>query len=630
MWFNILQGLGAIVGIATALKDVRRGFRGRGRAIVRAFRNKNEKALILVADFKGDEQGRWKGEVVDLLSSLKKRQHPWQKEIDADYGTDGYITYRKGLSMLARYKYDVLITGRVKPGGLNAKVTILANQCGLVGEVVLSATPGAENCLASIDELNKAVEVALVLAMERGKVGNGKSIQSLKETEFWKKRLENMEEQLIEEMPLQVTQLNRAHIELSIGDRDQNTSELRKARNTFMTAYQEEWFIRRRHKQAEAIAHSFVFESRITGEFYNLPEAVNWYRTAAAEAEGNIDYQSWISNSVCIIGTCLECYQCSGDPKWLEKADQAREGLLERAAERLTPDEAREAYEVSCYCRAIRSAYLQETEELMFALENLRDYGRIDLMRELSNVGTTSEISNVVRSVLSLEEERRHWQGEARNLKKEDEPSEWALVQNRIGICYAESGERDEDPEQYWMANRYFLSALTVWTESEAPWKYAMVMDNLGTMYYKIYSLTEDIETLRKGVHAHQQSLKHRDETTGMRAWISTARNASSALSELARIESAPKHIDNAIALLERAMNILLAQSDFDMLYDIRVNLATAYDARFQLCSKNSDREAAVILYHQVLAISRPGRTGDATRLLRRRIATLEKREQQC
>lgn len=324
-----------------------------------------------------------------------------------------------------------------------------------------------------------------------------------------------------------------------------------------------------------------------------------------------------------MVGTYLECYQRSGQAQWIQEANAAQEGLVELAAQRLPAEKTKEAYEVACYSRAISAGYHNDTEEFLFAAENLRDYGRFDLMVELSNVAATSAITSLLESIFSLDEQCTYWRRESGSVSKKDDPNEWALMQNRVATCYAQLGGRHGNISDFWKAKEHFHAALEVWTREEAPSNYALVMDNLGNIYFEHYQLTGDMYSLRSAVDAHEESLRHRNPTEGIRVWASTARNAAVPLCGLATAEQSREPVDRAVELLEQAVQVLSEQHDAGMLYDVHLNLAIAYDTRYELAGQESDRQAALNLYTRALNTKHPTRTGDRTRGLRERLTAL-------
>ena len=594
------------------------------RRLRRRLSSNAPRVMILVADLNGDHGGRWKHEVVDLLSVQGKRQDLLTRTVDADYGTKGNVTYQEGLNILRRYRYDVLVSGRVRPSGASAKVTVLANERGVVGEVMLQENQEDNTKVDGIKELNKFVEMALILSVEHQAVAKNEKTKSLKEFAMLAAQLENIQKQSTEQETLRIAEINQANIMRAQGDREQDPGKLERAREIFVRAYQEEWFENHSHKHAASIGHCWVFQSRMGGDFEQLRKGLQWYRTGAERSEQCEDYSHWIELSACVIGTCLECYQRSGDAQWIQEADTAQEGLIELAAQRLPASETREAYEVACYSRAISAGYHNDTEQFLFAVENLRDYGRFDFMVELSNVASTSAISTLLESVSSLDQQFRHWRRQSSSATKNDDPNEWALLQNRLATCYAQLGHRDDSISDFWNANKHFHKALEVWTEDQAPSNYALVMDNLGTMHFQHYQLTGDMHSLRSAVDAHENSLRHRNPCGGIRMWASTARNAAMPLCGLATAESSRDPVDHAIGLLEQVVEALSEQSDASMLYDLVLHLAIAYDTRYELEELETDRQTAIDLYRRTLSTIHPTRTGDRTRGLRERLKALE------
>ena len=273
------------------------------------------------------------------------------------------------------------------------------------------------------------------------------------------------------------------------------------------------------------------------------------------------------------------------------------------------------------------ASYQGDISEFMFAVENLRDFGRFDMMAELGNVASNSAIIRMLRELSSVDIQLEHWYREVKSKRREDNPSEWALVNNRLAICYAEIAERDSDVSTFLRAVGHFGAALEVWTEQESPSNYALVMDNMGTMYYKYHVLTGNREALRNAVHAHSESLKHRRRSINVREWVSTARNAAPALCALATAEKSPEYVDQAINLLRDSTEVLMEQNDINMLYDVGLNLAVAHDTRYELSGQEDDRQAAFRLYSEALSKEHPVAGGSRTQRLRSRLAALGERK---
>ena len=59
------------------------------------------------------------------------------------------------------------------------------------------------------------------------------------------------------------------------------------------------------------------------------------------------------------------------------------------------------------------------------------------------------------------------------------------------------------------------------------------------------------------------------------------------------------------------------------MIYDVRLNLAIAFDTRYDLCGREDDRRAAIELYKSALREEHPVLGGDHTRRLRKRLGEL-------
>ncbi|WP_088242538.1 tetratricopeptide repeat protein [Calothrix rhizosoleniae] len=107
---------------------------------------------------------------------------------------------------------------------------------------------------------------------------------------------------------------------------------------------------------------------------------------------------------------------------------------------------------------------------------------------------------------------------------------EWAMVQNNLGLAYAERimGDQAENQEK---AIAAYHDALTIRTQAQFPQDWAMTLNNLGTVYAERI-MGERAENQEKAIAAYHDALKVRTKSQFPQDWAMTLNNLGTVYAE--------------------------------------------------------------------------------------------------
>jgi len=136
----------------------------------------------------------------------------------------------------------------------------------------------------------------------------------------------------------------------------------------------------------------------------------------------------------------------------------------------------------------------------------------------------------------------------------------WGATQNNLGNALGSLGGRIEGAEgveALSQAVAAYRAALTVRTETAMPANWAMTQNNLGLALANLGKRTagaEGIEALNQAVAAHRAALTIYTEAEMPAHWALTSENLALANTSLAEINDDLERLDDAIALMDRAL----------------------------------------------------------------------------
>ncbi|MEM7553356.1 MAG: CHAT domain-containing tetratricopeptide repeat protein, partial [Cyanobacteria bacterium P01_A01_bin.84] len=158
-------------------------------------------------------------------------------------------------------------------------------------------------------------------------------------------------------------------------------------------------------------------------------------------------------------------------------------------------------------------------------------------------------------------------------------------------------GERGENIEN---AISAYQQALTIYTQQDFPYEWAMTQNNLGITYRERIKGKRG-ENIENAIFAYQQALIIRTQTDFPQNWAATQNNLAAAYSTSIKGERA-ENIENAIFACQQAL-IIRTQTDFPQDWaETQNNLAAAYSIRIK-GERAENIENAICAYQQALII---------------------------
>ncbi|MGF1576401.1 MAG: tetratricopeptide repeat protein, partial [Cyanophyceae cyanobacterium] len=176
-------------------------------------------------------------------------------------------------------------------------------------------------------------------------------------------------------------------------------------------------------------------------------------------------------------------------------------------------------------------------------------------------------------------------------------PENWARTQNNLGNAYSVRirGDRAENIEQ---AIAAYELALQIYTRDAYPEDWARSTQNLGTAYRdRIYA--EPTANLQAAIDRYQQVAQIFTREAFPLSWAENQGNLAAALMKRAALTETPQDLDQAIALLQDALQVSAPGSpDF---IDSQYRLGTALSRRFEHSQASSDLQQALAAYKTAL-----------------------------
>jgi tetratricopeptide (TPR) repeat protein len=172
-------------------------------------------------------------------------------------------------------------------------------------------------------------------------------------------------------------------------------------------------------------------------------------------------------------------------------------------------------------------------------------------------------------------------------------PEDWAATQNNLGTAYCEriQGERAENLEK---AITAYELALQVYTREVFPEDWAMTQNNLGAAYGKRLR-GERAENLEKAIAAYELALQVRTRETFPEDWAATQCNLAGVLMQRASLTDNFIDLDNAITLLQSALEV--SASGSPTFINIQFSLGNALSRRYEHSQNPNDLQQSLQAY---------------------------------
>ncbi|MGA1265530.1 MAG: hypothetical protein ACO331_16750, partial [Prochlorothrix sp.] len=157
----------------------------------------------------------------------------------------------------------------------------------------------------------------------------------------------------------------------------------------------------------------------------------------------------------------------------------------------------------------------------------------------------------------------------------------WCDILNDLGTLYwmaARSAPSREEVQEYLkQAVQSYNLGLKKTDEAEQPRSYAMLQNNLGTVYSDMAQQGNTLENLRNAIVAYEAALRHRRADTDPLKFAATQNNLGTAYWHLAQYEEPVHNLQQAIEAYGHALRYYQPQQEPSSYAMIQNNLGTAY-----------------------------------------------------
>jgi tetratricopeptide (TPR) repeat protein len=172
-------------------------------------------------------------------------------------------------------------------------------------------------------------------------------------------------------------------------------------------------------------------------------------------------------------------------------------------------------------------------------------------------------------------------------------PEDWATTQNNLGVAYGNRlrGERAENLEK---AIAAYELALQVYTREAFPEDWATTQNNLGVAYGNRLR-GERAENLEKAIAAYELALQVRTRETFPEDWAATQCNLAGILMQRASLTDNFIDLDNAITLLQSALEV--SASGSPTFINIQSSLGNALSRRYEHSQNPNDLQQSLQAY---------------------------------
>jgi len=160
---------------------------------------------------------------------------------------------------------------------------------------------------------------------------------------------------------------------------------------------------------------------------------------------------------------------------------------------------------------------------------------------------------------------------------QESTPSEWATSQYNLGTATQALGRQQDDSKLLKASVDAYTDALLVWTREKMPLEWATTMYQLGASFHSHGKLLKGNRTLEKAIVAFKNALVGFDADSHALELAATHNSRGAALHNLAESEESVERLEDAIRSYETALTVCMEQQlPFHLAVLCRVNRSTA------------------------------------------------------
>lgn len=131
---------------------------------------------------------------------------------------------------------------------------------------------------------------------------------------------------------------------------------------------------------------------------------------------------------------------------------------------------------------------------------------------------------------------------------------DWASTMNNLAAALQSVGRKQNDAKVLKRSVESYKAVLRIWTRAEAPLDWATTMDHLGTALRTLGEHRRGPGTLKQAVAAYNSALAERTRELTPNDWAMTHNNLGAALQKLALREEKPEILQKAILSYEQSL----------------------------------------------------------------------------
>ena len=145
-------------------------------------------------------------------------------------------------------------------------------------------------------------------------------------------------------------------------------------------------------------------------------------------------------------------------------------------------------------------------------------------------------------------------------LSQEDAPFDWAVTQANLGTALQALGRQESDSKALKKSIDAYTNALLEWSRKETPEEWALTMYQLGATFHAYGKLLEGNRTFQKSVVSYKNALAEFDADNHALELVATHNNRGAVLHNLAESEENPERLEEAIRSYETALTVCMEQ----------------------------------------------------------------------
>ncbi|MDH5424884.1 MAG: tetratricopeptide repeat protein [Gammaproteobacteria bacterium] len=145
-------------------------------------------------------------------------------------------------------------------------------------------------------------------------------------------------------------------------------------------------------------------------------------------------------------------------------------------------------------------------------------------------------------------------------LSQQETPFDWASAQANLATALQALGRQESDAKKLNSAVDAYTNALLIWSRKETPEEWALTMLQLGATFHAYGRLLQGNRTFQKSVVSFKNALAEFDADNHALELVATHNNRGAVLHNLAESEENPERLEEAIRSYETALTVCMEQ----------------------------------------------------------------------